>query len=74
MVPKVHHCMGGIYTDMKARALDIDADQPIPGLYAAGESTGGVYVAVRLGSCAVTDGIVYGQIAGCNAAKEKPWS
>ena len=74
MVPKVHHCMGGIYTDMEARALDIDADQPIPGLYAAGESTGGVHGAVRLGSCAVTDCIVYGRIAGRNAAKEKPWS
>ena len=73
MVPKVHHCMGGIYTDMEARALDIDADRPIPGLYAAGESTGGVHGAVRLGSCAVTDCIVYGRIAGRNAAKEEPW-
>lgn len=74
MVPKVHHCMGGIYTDMEARALNIDADQPIPGLFAAGESTGGVHGAVRLGSCAVTDCIVYGRIAGRNAAKEEPWS
>ena len=74
MVPKVHHCMGGIYTDMQAHALDIDADEPIPGLYAAGESTGGVHGAVRLGSCAVTDCIVYGRIAGRNAAKEAPWS
>ena len=74
MVPKVHHCMGGIYTDMQAHALDVDADEPIPGLYAAGESTGGVHGAVRLGSCAVTDCIVYGRIAGRNAAKEAPWS
>ena len=74
MVPKVHHCMGGIYTDMEARALNIDADQPIPGLFAAGESTGGVHGAVRLGSCAVTDCIVSGRIAGRNAAKEEPWS
>ena len=74
MVPKVHHCMGGIYTDMQAHALDIVNDEPIPGLYAAGEATGGVHGAVRLGSCAVTDCIVYGRIAGRNAAKETPWS
>lgn len=73
MVPKVHHCMGGIYTDMQARALDIMNDEPIVGLYAAGECTGGVHGAVRLGSCAVTDCIVYGRIAGQNAAKETPW-
>lgn len=74
MVPKVHHCMGGIYTDMKARALDVMTDEPIPGLYAAGESTGGVHGAVRLGSCAVTDCIVYGRIAGQNASKEPSWT
>lgn len=73
MVPKVHHCMGGINTDMKSRALDIENDQPIPGLYAAGEAAGGVHGAVRLGSCAVTDCLVYGRIAGREAAKEKPW-
>lgn len=73
MVPKVHHCMGGIFTDMQAHAPDIMTDEPIPGLYAAGESTGGVHGAVRLGSCAVTDCIVYGRIAGQNAAKETPW-
>ena len=73
MVPKVHHCMGGINTDMKSRALDIENDQPIPGLYAAGEAAGGVHGAVRLGSCAVTDCLVYGRIAGREAANEKPW-
>lgn len=73
MVPKVHHTMGGIYTDMEARALDVTNDAPIPGLFAAGESTGGVHGAVRLGSCAVTDCIVYGRIAGRNAAAEKAW-
>lgn len=73
MVPKVHHCMGGIYTNMQAQAMDIEGDRPIPGLYAAGEATGGVHGAVRLGSCAVTDCIVYGRIAGREVAKEKPW-
>ncbi len=73
IVPKVHHTMGGILTDMKARALDMADDRPIPGLFAAGEATGGVHGAVRLGSCAVTDCIVYGRIAGQCAAAETPW-
>ena len=42
--------------------------KPIPGLYAAGEITGGVHGAVRLGSCAVLDCIVFGRIAGQSAA------
>lgn len=73
MVPKVHHCMGGILTDMEARALDCNAGSPIPGLFAAGEATGGVHGAVRLGSCAITDCIVYGRIAGKSAAASEPW-
>ena len=73
MVPKVHHCMGGIYTNMQAQAMDIEGDRPIPGLYAAGEATGGVHGAVRLGSCAVIDCLVNGRIAGREAAKEKTW-
>lgn len=72
--PKVHHCMGGIETNQLGQAIDISTDKPIPGLYAAGESTGGVHGAVRLGSCATLDCLVNGRIAGANAAKEKPWS
>ena len=71
--PKVHHTMGGIETDKFCRALDISNDRPIPGLYAAGEATGGVHGAVRLGSCAVVDCLVNGRIAGREAAKEKTW-
>ena len=66
--PKVHHCMGGILTDMKGRALDCMTDKPIPGLFAAGEATGGVHGAVRLGSCAVLDCLVNGRICGAAAA------
>ena len=71
--PKVHHTMGGIENDKFCRALDITNDEPIPGLYAAGEATGGVHGAVRLGSCAVVDCLVNGRIAGREAAKEKAW-
>ncbi|MCI5850710.1 MAG: flavocytochrome c [Sutterellaceae bacterium] len=72
--PKVHHCMGGILTDNDAQALDISTDKPIPGLFAAGEATGGVHGAVRLGSCATLDCLVNGRVAGRRAAAEKPWA
>jgi succinate dehydrogenase/fumarate reductase flavoprotein subunit len=60
--------MGGLQIDPKAQVLDLNG-QPIKGLYAAGEITGGVHGAVRLGSNATTDCIVFGRIAGQNAAK-----
>jgi len=71
LTPKVHHCMGGINMNVEAKATDILTDKPIPGLYAAGEVTGGVHGAVRLGSCATLDCLILGRIAGQNAAKEK---
>ena len=67
--PKVHHCMGGLQTDSSARVIRIVDDKPVPGLYAAGEATGGVHGAVRLGSCATLDCLVNGRIAGRAAAK-----
>jgi len=57
----------------KAQATDVMTDKPIPGLYAAGEVTGGVHGAVRLGSCATLDCLIFGRIAGQNAAAEKAW-
>ena len=48
--------------------LDTDGNV-IPGLYAAGEVTGGIHGNNRLGSCAIADIIVFGRIAGENAAK-----
>ncbi|HOL59407.1 MAG TPA: flavocytochrome c [Syntrophales bacterium] len=74
LMPKVHHCMGGVRINTKAQAIDLFTNQPILGLYAAGEVTGGVHGAVRLGSCATVDCLVFGRIAGQNAAQEKPWS
>ena len=69
MSPKVHHCMGGLVTDMQCRVLDVVDNKPVKGLYAAGESTSGVHGAVRLGSCAILDCLVNGRIAGKEAAK-----
>jgi flavocytochrome c len=68
--PKVHHTMGGLQINTRAQVLGLDGD-PIEGLFAAGEMAGGVHGAVRLGSVAVVDCLVFGRIAGREAAKGK---
>jgi len=64
--PKIHYTPGGIGINSQAQVLDFN-QKPIPGLYAAGEVTGGVHGAGRLGSCALTECIVFGRIAGKQA-------
>ncbi|PKN71000.1 MAG: flavocytochrome c [Deltaproteobacteria bacterium HGW-Deltaproteobacteria-12] len=71
--PKVHHTMGGLVIDKNAQVTGFDL-KPVKGLYAAGEVTGGVHGAVRLGGVAMADCVVFGRIAGKNAAGEKAWS
>ena len=66
--PAIHHTMGGIAIDPETHVLDTDGNV-IEGLYAAGEVTGGIHGNNRLGSCAIADIIVFGRIAGENAAK-----
>jgi len=68
--PAVHHCMGGLRINEQAQVIDIWG-KPIPRFYAAGEVAGGVHGSNRLGSNATPDAIVFGRIAGTNAAKEK---
>lgn len=70
--PKVHYCMGGLVADANCRVTSFDF-KPIPGLFAAGEVVGGVHGAVRLGGVAMATCLVFGRIAGRNAAKEKAW-
>jgi len=70
--PKIHHTMGGVQIDIMARVVDFQ-QKPIPGLYAAGEVAGGIHGASRLGSCAIADCLVFGRLAGQNAAAEIPW-
>jgi len=65
--PKVHHTMGGVLINTKAQVLDL-SQKPLNGFYAAGEVSGGVHGASRLGCCAITDCLVFGRIAGRNAA------
>ena len=64
--PAVHHTMGGLKINTKAEVLT-DKDAAIPGLFAAGEVTGGVHGANRLGGNAVTDIVVFGRTAGSSA-------
>lgn len=65
--PAVHHTMGGIQIDIDARVIDQNGE-PIPGFFAAGENTGGIHGANRLGGNALADIITFGRIAGRNAA------
>ena len=65
--PAVHHTMGGVRINTNAEVLTADG-KVIPGLFAAGEITGGVHGANRIGGNAVTDITVYGKTAGENAA------
>lgn len=69
-VPTIHHTMGGIHIDTNAHALNAKG-KIIPGLYAAGEVTGGIHGANRVGGNAVADLMVFGRIAGRNAAQGK---
>lgn len=71
--PKVHHTMGGLAINKDGQVTSIDL-KPMTGLYAAGEVTGAVHGAVRLGGVAIADCLVFGRIAGRSAAREKPWA
>ncbi|MGI6034896.1 MAG: flavocytochrome c [Limnochordia bacterium] len=66
-VPSVHHTMGGVVINRHAQVID-RRGQIIPGLYAAGEVTGGIHGTNRLGGNAIADIAVFGWIAGENAA------
>ena len=59
----VHHTMGGVTIDTDTRVLD-ESCKAIAGLYAAGEITGGIHGANRLGGNAVVDTVVFGKAAG----------
>ena len=67
-VPSTHHTMGGVRINEKAEALTAEG-KVIPGLWAAGEVTGVTHGTNRLGGNAYTDIIVFGRIAGAEAAK-----
>ena len=65
--PAVHHTMGGLRINTKAQVLD-KSGNPIPGLWAAGEVTGGIHGKNRVGANAIPDALSFGRIAGIGAA------
>ena len=62
VLPAVHYTMGGITADAKTAA-------PLAGLYSVGEcSSVGIHGANRLGSNSLTELLVFGKVAGVQAA------
>ena len=68
VTPAIHHTMGGLSVNTETQVLRTDGT-PIPGLYAAGEVTGGLHGANRLGGNGVADIVVNGRLAGMTASK-----
>jgi fumarate reductase flavoprotein subunit len=66
--PGIHYTMGGVAIDTRSRVLGQDG-KAIPGLFAAGEVTGGVHGANRLGGNSISETITFGRIAGSEGVK-----
>ena len=67
IAPGVHHTMGGVTVNTNTEVLDVN-NQVIPGVFAAGEVVGGIHGGNRIGGNAVADIIIFGTMAGRNAA------
>ena len=66
IAPGIHHTMGGVKINTAAQVINTEG-QPIPGLFAGGEVTGGVHGGNRLGGNAVADIVIFGRIAAESA-------
>ena len=62
MAPSTHHTMGGLVVDTERHVLSAGG-KIIPGLYAAGEVTGGIHGGNRLGGNAIVEIFVSGRTA-----------
>ena len=69
LAPSTHHTMGGLKIDLDRRVLD-ESGKAIPGLYAAGEVTGGFFGGNRLGGNALTECMASGRIAAMGVEKD----
>lgn len=67
IAPGIHHTMGGLKINTKTEVLKEDGSV-IKGLYAAGEVTGGIHGANRIGANAFADIIILGRQAGAQSA------
>jgi len=68
VTPLVHYVMGGILINEKAEAQH-EKGHSIPGLYAAGETAGGIHCKNRLAGNSLVDCVVFGRVAGASAAQ-----
>ncbi|MFJ2975052.1 flavocytochrome c [Kluyvera sp. NPDC087067] len=76
IAPGVHHTMGGVTINTDTCVLN-ENKQVIPGAYAAGEVVGGIHGGNRIGGNAVADIIIFGTLAGRQAAiraQQVPWA
>ena len=71
MAPSTHHTMGGLCVDLDRHVINTD-NEVIPGLYAAGEVTGGIHGGNRLGGNAIVEIFVSGRIAA-DAVSNDNW-
>ncbi len=69
IAPGVHYTMGGVKINTNAQVIDVNG-KPIKNFYAAGEVTGGVHGANRLGGNSISETVTFGRIAGEQAAKQ----
>merc|ERR1712070_1271261 len=67
ITPVIHYCMGGLQTTVLGEC--VKNGKALPGLYVAGEAAGGVHGNNRLGGNSLLDCVVFGRVAGRNAAK-----
>ncbi|SET88866.1 flavocytochrome c [Paenibacillus sp. NFR01] len=68
IAPGIHYTMGGVKINTDTEVLDKDG-QPIPGLFAAGEVTGGLHGQNRIGGNSVAEIIIFGRQAGLKSAE-----
>lgn len=68
IAPGIHYSMGGVKINTNTEVLDKN-NQPIKGLYVAGELVGGLHGDNRIGGNSVADIVIFGRQAGQQAAK-----
>ncbi|WP_018759338.1 flavocytochrome c [Paenibacillus terrigena] len=68
IAPGIHYTMGGVKINTNTEVLNKDG-KPIPGLYAAGELTGGLHGQNRIGGNSVAEIIIFGRQAGIKSAE-----
>jgi fumarate reductase flavoprotein subunit len=66
--PGIHYTMGGVKINTNTEVLNKDG-KPIPGLFAAGEVTGGLHGQNRIGGNSVAEIVIFGHQAGIKSAE-----